>query len=710
MLNLLPMPTLAELLDEWERLPKDEQLATGPVIQGLVRMQQYPDITLVALSGIHLPTHQRLMLYQAHRGVGSNVNVSSRGTSKSATWCVLYASYKNLCFSRRDAVTLSATGFRGGQIIFVDAERWIKGGWDDQLDTPRFLRDSIPRPQLVTRAQNYWELAWDSYSKNTTLPTKNPDDIRGVRAKDLYIDEANFVDPELIDKVATPFLNVTSGFRTGGALAAGNSLYFSSTIDFTWRPFQDRIKAARDGITRDYLAARAIKQGDLARYEELELQGLHEYTLTSFDYTDLLIRKTTTTRDGRTFEVTWPDPNIPLTHAARGIPLTQRDADGRMRVVGDPVSFYQTYPIDRAGLERSLLDGSADGGSWMAEQRNVTDTAHGDVYLNEVVDRSSCEGDHAIIRHADLGENWAKFWGHEQPDYVSPVLWRCTDPCVLGVDYAPTSDFCAFVVIRLGPLAKDLFNPFTHHGKTTWSNVVWCEQHQKMSAPDAAEKIWQLLERYNLVWFQDPGIEDPWEACRAIGLDMRGGGSAIRDELAYFDQIELPSGRFRIYDSFDKDERIAAFRSDASARPMLDSIWPTDMLNDKLVEFTATQMRAGQLYLPKYLDVTARPAGQKELHVGYDAARTLDRQLRKLRQAPTKNYRTFYMEGDTQKVINKKDLWAAYIYAAKQARAHLIRQAQIDSTPPPLGALVSRIGSKRGQYGRNGGRAPGAKD
>jgi len=93
------------------------------------------------------------------------------------------------------------------------------------------------------------------------------------------------------------------------------------------------------------------------------------------------------------------------------------------------------------------------------------------------------------------------------------------------------------------------------------------------------------------------------------------------------------------------------------------------------------------------------------LHIGYDAMKSLDAQLRKLRQAPTKNFRSFYIEGDTAKAQNKKDLWAAFIYAAKQMRAHIIRQRQIDDTPPPMGARISRVGS-----GRTHGRTLGSRD
>ena len=107
----------------------------------------------------------------------------------------------------------------------------------------------------------------------------------------------------------------------------------------------------------------------------------------------------------------------------------------------------------REGVEQGLLDGSADTGSWLAEQRNIVDTAVGDVYSNELVDVASCIGERCVVPFEQLPDTWKRLHSEDKADYTAPVLWRCTDPCVLGVDYAPQSDFCAFVVIRLGPLS-----------------------------------------------------------------------------------------------------------------------------------------------------------------------------------------------------------------------------------------------------------------
>lgn len=706
MLSLKPQPKIADLLALDERLSAERWMELSALWKPMIVLQGLPDIALIIESGVYLPPHQRAMLYTAHLGATTNLYPCSRGTAKSTTLGVLYSSYCNLHFARRNWITLSATGFRGGQYIFNDVENWMQGGWGSQtLDKP-FFRSSVPnKPNPVKRAQNYWEVIYDSLSKNLTMPTQNEDLMRGARAKDLIIDEANIAEKTMIEKVAVPFLNVKDDMRHGGVYGDDNRLFLLSTVDYSWRAWAGMIAAAKTAQQRDFEAYTALKAGDRQRYAKLRAQGLLEYNLTQYDYSDIFIRRYITTRDGRVMEVSYPDREIPLVRDERGLPFLYRDATGRLRRESPPVEYWPTYSLDKRSLERGLFDGSADEAGWKAEQRNITDTAVGDVYHNVLVDEASCEGERCIIPYKKLPESWRQKYQQEQLDYIPPVLWSCTDPCVLGVDYAPLKDFCAFVVIRMGFLGKGDFDPFTHTGFTPWSNVIWCEMYRQMSYREVADKIRMLGRRYNLYWVDDY-YADPELACRAIGLDMFGGGHGVRDELAFLNG-DLPEDGVRIYDPFDPDDRVREFKKDAHTLPMLNAIKPSPQLNETLVDFTIAQMQQGYLYLPKWVDKSERTAGHREIDVGYDASRALTRQLRKLRQEPTKSHRRFYMDGDTNKVENKKDLWAAYIYAAKQLRAHLIRQQQIDNTPPPIGARIARAGSKMGR-GING-RAAGAR-
>lgn len=667
-----------------------------PSMRPIMLWQEYPDIALISLSGILLPPHQRTMLYTFHQGCAQNINVSSRGTSKSATTCVLYANYKMLLFAKRSFVTLSATGFRGGQLIFEDAVKWLNGAWFSQEPDAKFFARSAVKDNYVHRAQNFWRMEYDSKSSNITIPTNDEQRMRGLRGTDLLIDEANTADETMVSEVANSFLNVLGDFKHGGANSEVNQTYYTSTIDFNWRWLQKKIQAATESLYRDWQASNALVRGDYNQYKDLHRLGLHEYTYVSFDYTDVLIRKYMTTRDGQRFEVRWPNLDIPLTDDERGIPYYERAEDGRVQRIGNPIEYYKTYPINKKNLEIDLYDGTADESSWWAEQRNIVDSASGDVYSHELVDKIACIGKNFIVPFESASEAWQKTHESDTADYYAPVMWECKDPCVLGVDYATQSDFTAFVVMRLGPLAEGDFDYLTGHGKSKWCNVIWAEQYRRMTHEDVAKKIHELRARYNLTYTYDAHVTDTWDMCRAIGLDMRGGGHGVRDSLALLNKSHITAPEVRIIDPLDKDDRIQVYMTDPNTIPMLDSIWPTAELNSKLVNFTVAQMEQGLLYLPKYLDKSQRPKGQHRLDIGYEAAHNIAWQLRKLRKemSQNQNWPRFYVEGDTSKDANKKDLWAALIYAAKQARAHLIRQRMVDGAMPPMGGIALQVGRK----------------
>jgi hypothetical protein len=673
-----------------------QKIEAERLFKPLLLWRQWPDVALRSLSGIFIPPHQRIMLYVAHLGAPTTVYVCSRGTSKSAVVDVLYASYRALFYPKRKGVTLSAAGFRGGQLLYDDLEKWVTGSWFDQESGLEFIRNSVVYDKVVLRQQNYWRVDFTSASHMLTVPTNDAEKLRGIRGNDLYIDEANFTDLELMSKVADSFLNVLGDFKTGGENAATNNVFYTTTIDYGWRDFQKTSTNAYDGLARDVAALEAAKKGDWALYDDYRRKGILQTQYLSFDYTDTIIRRYVTTRDGRKMEVTWPDASRRFKRDIRGLPFTVVGENGRFQPLGQPIEIISTYPINR-NVEDKLLSGETPEAIWLAEQRNVVDTSTGDVYPHSIVDRVCCKGDRYLLSHEDCGPEWHKKYPDPDTHFIPPVMWSCSDPCVLGVDYAPGSrDFSAFVVIRVGPLSEGEFNPLTGQGKTPWSNVIWAEQHRLTSHADVANKIREFKDRYNLVYYHDAHETDTWKLCRAIGLDMRGGGSGVRDELIQINKETLGPDEVRIYDPLDPDERVQAFATDSRSIPMLDAIFPSDQLNDRLVEFTLGQMTQTLLYLPKDIPDSERPFDVK-LDVGYNGSKILAHQLRALQQKPTKNYRQFYMKGDAEQAANKKDLWAAFIYAAKQMRAHVIRQRMIEDTPPPLGAVVTRIGGGSGK-------------
>ncbi len=698
---------LKELLKLPTRFTGEERLLMDTVLPTLIMLQELPDIAIEMTTGVVLPTHQRTTLYQCHLGYENNYNVSSRGTSKTTNVAVFYFPYKGTFFSKRKQVTLSATGFRGSQLIMSDIQRWLEGGFVDQEADVYLMRDSVLGDHVVKRGQTMWTIEHASKSLNMGLPTNDHDRIRGIRANDVVFDEFNMGDEDLIERVIIPFLNVTGDFRHGGAYAEKNSIYFTTTIDYQWRPAQKRISAAKESIRRDMLWSEACHKGDHQLAEEIEKQGILNSTYVSFDYTDTLIRRTLTTRTGKRYKVNYPDENMVLRTFKEGIPFTERDAEGRMTKAAQPIDGWSTYPINKLQLEQGLLDGSTDEAVWLSEQRNIIDSSTGEVYSHQLVADASCEGAREVIPWELCNAEWQQ----QHPDgigWVPLVQWECPDPCVVGIDYAPGGgDFCALFVIRLGPCSTGDFNPVTGFGKSTFSNVIWMEQHRRMSGRDVAERMWEYGQRYNLAYHHDPYVEDTWELCRAVGLDVRGGGNAARDELVRINDQTLAPGQYRMYDPLDKDDRVLGFAATGNSfdtKAMLDCIRPTPQINDKLVEWTLAQMQQGFLYFPKYLDRSER--GDRKLDIAYEATKSFTNQLRKLQQEPTAQGRKFFIEGDTSHVENKKDLVSAFWYASKQHRAHIIRQRTIDNTPPPMGGVVTRVNR---QKGRTHGRVSGSK-
>lgn len=701
------------------RVTPEDRLWAEKIAQALVIFQERPDIALETLSGIISTPHQRWSLYQAHRGASNNVDVSSRGTAKSATKGVLYASYKAALFAKRKIVILSSTGFRGGQYIFEDIEKWLRGGWADQDPNVDFLRACVAKDNksdnksLLHRAANYWRLKFQSFSDLMTLPTNDPDRMLGIRATDVFIDEANTFEPFklVIEKTILPFLNVVADFKHGGAKAKKNAVYYTTTIDYTWREFQEVAQAARAGIARDYHAYQAAQAQDWERFEQLETEGIHQHTYTNFDYTDTIVRRFVTTRDGRRFEVKYPNPHLSFELRKRGVPFTERGPDGLIQKIGSPVEAMRTYPINHDDIERPLFDNSAEESIWMHEQKNVVDHATGDVFPHWLLEQVAGKGEKVAIPYDLCTPEWQGKHAGSKHGYHPTVLYRCTDPVVFAWDYAGGDrDFAAGMVIRVGPMATGDFNPFTQQGYTPWSNVIWAEQSRCMSHRNVRDKLYEWMDRYpNIAYAYLPYEDDDWKLCRGIGLDMRGGGQGVRDSLAYIDDPEPPPGKRRIYDPLDQDPRIQAYKTDPTALPMLDAIWPQDSTNDKCAEFLLAQMKANLLYLPKWFDESQRPVRDVQLDPGYNAAKVLVHQLTKIQQEPTRLHRRFFMPGSDDKkgkdgkganLEGKKDLFSSFLYAGKQLRAHLIRQAMLDTTPPPMGVIFTQIGKNRGRHGR----------
>ena len=698
--------TFAEIMARRATLTAGEAYDLDHVLRPITQWRENPDVAAKVLTGIFMPPGQRWMLRIAHRGRPESDFIGSRGTSKTAVIDVVYAALKGILYAKRKAVLLQAVGFRGGQLIFNDLEKLIHGEWYDQEGGLLFLLRSTKGDKPIKKMQNFWEVQWTSGSDYITVPTNDAEKLRGMRAHDLNLDERNFMDPLLVEKVAESFMNVLGDWKTGGEAAADNVLNSTTTVDYGWRDYAQIQQASYNNIARDRAIMKAAHEGKWELYADLVQRGFLKSSWFMWDYSDNFVREFVTTRAGQRYQIAHPDPARKYRFDPQGLPFTHRDEEkGEILKEPEPEALISTYPSKR-DHETKMLSGIASESIWLAEQRNVIDSSAGDVYSHMLIDRVASRFGNYVVGWEDARPLWQQKHKNDKDVHYSPTIrWTCADPCVLGVDYAPGNrDFCAFVVIRLGFLAQGEFNPLTDLGWSDWANVVWCEQHRTSSAQDVADKVFSLAERYNLVYHLDPYETDPWKACRAIGLDVRNGGTSVRDELIHINTKDLKGDQYRIYDPMDTDERVKAFATDPIAKPMLDTIAPTGPLNERLVDFTVTQMTQGKLYLPKYLEASERPSDAR-LDIGFESSRVLEHQLRSLQQEPTgAGYRKFFMKGNAEDPKNKKDLWAAFIYGAKQARAHLLRHRLTTDAPPPMGAVMTQRSIGSGRF-----RAPGTR-
>jgi hypothetical protein len=660
-------------------------------------LRRFPNHAVHYLSGIALPPHERLWLSTMFDGYRINNRVASRGTSKSFVHGSVGMPFYGLLTKDVKAVLLSASGFRGGQLLFDDAERFFLGTLRDQESPGPFLASSVDGANIVKRMPSKWSIHLSSQSMMLTVPTNNPEKLRGIRSNFLVSDEHNFVRGSDFEAVVNPMMNVGGSFRRTSTAGDDSQIFKVSTIDYTHRDWYKELEAARRLALREYEAQQALARGEVAEYERLmETEngalrtGSESYS--RLDYTDLLIPTEITCLDGHAYSV-----NYPLTSDLSAEDVVKFDEREQRHLI-------YTYPVNKAFLEKPLFDGTGDREIWLAENRNQFIAAAGNVFPWDLIQKTAERP--VISLKAGSGDD------EVLEDLFAPVMYSCGDPCILGADYARESDHAALVVIRLGSLAEGKFQPWLlrdiasaptdAHGRpllghTPWNSVVWAEAHVKMEDWEFAARIRSMRERYNLYSMDE---------VRAIAMDKMGGGVGVRDELAQPGPRPDAQGRIdpewvapvRIFDPEDGD--YAHFAANAMDEPDrfwggLELIKPTSQGNADMVYGARALMQQRKLYIgyAKRDTVWAKELGlitasglpdtaSPDYHrwaVGYLGVARLAKQLAKVQSKVAENGgRRFFIPGDKTSAENKKDLFSAFIYASYLARKHLVSKTKTE--------------------------------
>lgn len=667
------------------------------------------------LAGIALPPHERFWLGVYFGDTKENNVLASRGTSKSFTHASLAAPLKAVLYKDLAILTLSASGFRGGKELFKDAERLFLGQLKSQELPGDFLRASVVGGRVINKDPSIWTLNVRSHSRYSTAPTNNPDQLRGLRANEVQLDERAFIDGVIPHKIIRPMLMVGMDFRRAASGGDRNKMYQISTIDFTIRDWWNELQVAERDSKNEYAAAQARKQGDWDEYDRLmaEDEGRLKtlsFSYTRVDYTDLLIPEYVTTLDGeKRYRVEYP--------REKGI---ERE-DVLRYDEQDQIAYWYTYPVDKKGLEEPLRSGTVDPDIWMAEQRNIPISGSGNVFDHELLQR-------VAERPIPTGKTKRKEDNEDTDDeFYAPVMWSCGDPCVLGVDVARESDETAFVIFRLGELAEGEFSPFVEKvdgegrpmlGFTDWNHICWAESHRRMEAGDVADKIREMKKRYNIIATIPTAVS---EGIGGIAMDQKGGGGAVRDHLGNpkppMENGQAVSGWnwndvLKLYDPTDTEGfgHYSALNDPSHYWSGLRLINAQNADNMEWTFSIRALMQAKKLYIAFWMP-PSRWAWEKGLlnsagepdkmnpeyqkwAVGYEGIRRLKMQLLRLQTKVSEHgVMRFVAPGDRTKEEGKKDLWAAMIYGGSLLREHLNAKTKMDTQTPMVAPIVLYTGN-----------------
>jgi hypothetical protein len=679
-------------------------------------LRSFPSHAAYHLAGTVLPPHERywIELYMRNLYRENNI-IASRGTSKSFCHGSFAAPLDTLLHKSLDTLVVSASGFRGGKLLLEDAKRMILGELRSQRLPGPYLQNAMENQKIIRQEPDRWMMKWLSHSTVMTVPSNNQDSLRGIRVRKAVIDERNFFDGAVVQVVIRPMMNVGGEFEKIASSDDQNSIYQISTIDYTFRDWWKEIDAAVRLAARQYEAMEAISNQDWDRVDNLFKENKNElsnasFSFTKFDYTDLIIPTVITDDEGAVYDVKYPlPPNL--------VPEDVVKWDER-----DQCFYTFTYPVDKKSAEEPLLNGTMDEDLWLAENRNMWIEAAGAVYPDALVRRGS---EFSIYKKGEIADLYEEFF--------PPVLYSCGDPCVVGVDYARERDDFAIVVFRLGPCATGKFSTEGKldskgricYGATPWSSVIWAESWPHTTAAQAADKVRELYQRFNIL------NTIPFSGVGGIGMDFRGGGSAVRDELANPKPELMSNGEpnpswkppIRIYDPEDESyAHYATYEDENKYWSGLKLLTPSNAENWEWTRYTKAALEQSLMYIGYWeapntwaqrkgiLTITGQRDQNNEEYtkwlIGYTAIKKLKNQLVRLQTEMTPSgLIRVYMPGAKGTEEGKKDLYSAFIYGWNMARQHIINATKKDDETPDVEPILVNVNSKTKGYARLGWNA-----
>ena len=563
------------------------------------------------IMGINLSTHQRIdirVLYKV--GLTEYIRLFGRGLSK--TFDIAIFSLLNFFLvPSLKILLLGGEGFRQGKFILEECERIINCNIKGQKES-HFLRGMIDNTgrrtgSVIRKDPDMWRIVGKNGSVIATAPLGSEGEaIRGFRSNINAVDERKSMKKEIYDKVIKPFSIV--GYDVTG--------------------------------TEEEFENKNINSGTLESEEDDYTKLYREYLRHIKDF-----------MDGKTSECRYAVTKFVYADAYKAVSDTSDDYDVYSKFFSQKLKHWNTrYNILVRDIETELDNTTADFESWLAEHMCIPIRGTGDYYSYRLI-KNIC---HKVVITDEEYVSMAS--GDEAVDAMQSlsVQYTCDDPVIIGIDVARESDLTAFVVIRVGPMAKGKWDPVKQVGQTRFSNVIWAHQEEHMHDPDIATYTYSLLERYpNTI---------------TVKMDKRGGGSGARDQFYHVVKNNIVDSSFEIlFDPTDDEEGgiVTLMKKEdiSSGNNRLGLVMYSDKDNTLANRAVRGMMKQQLLFFPNYEEGLNYTFSEDEEREAYRNIALMGQQFRWIKTKPTANWLNFHTK-DPKK--QKKDLYSACLYAADE--------------------------------------------
>jgi hypothetical protein len=552
------------------------------------------------LLGLELAPQHRLSLRDWGLNKSINTLFFSRGLGKTIDIAIFFTLICML-YPRIKVVTSAGTGFRGSKLLLLEMERIINGflSGQDQVEYSKFsLKD--PKKAL-NKDPAYWSLPFKNGSIVYAIPlgiTTEGDIVRGLRGHLLGMDESFLIPTRLYQKSLRPMQNVLyEPNKQPNEQTFNNMLISVSTCDYDFRDFH-----------RNFRYYKAILEGkeNIGDVEEDDIFKISEKDISLYEF---------------------------------NIDDTYYTVNGKKKF---------TWGIDYTKIMKERRLPTTDIDVWMSENKNIPMNVQGGYFPFEGIEK----GMNIVL--------------NEKRNTFPEPLDSCCAQCILGIDKAPSGDNTGFVVIKAGTYNWADRNPdscmVANMGRTCpmlgvgrrcncgkYTQVVYAYEENKMSQQDCIKKIYELLDRYNII---------------AIAMDARGGGLELSDLLKDADYIHHKIGvEYRpIYDP--------GHDSNVDGIPILKMYSTTQDMNMQMNGYLKGLISNQALLFPR--PIRERPDNIRILEsAGH--IETLVNQVARIKGVPAGKGLKFEIENidpDTgRKIPGKKDIYSALVLAVGKMRS-----------------------------------------